>query len=73
MLKLAPLAVGAVAILAAMAWGYSWTTVYTITSRRVVMRAGVALPITINLPVRQDRFGAVCGCTATAPATFRWR
>ena len=50
LLKLAPLAVGAVAILAAMAWGYSWTTVYSITSRRVIIRAGVALPVTINLP-----------------------
>lgn len=49
-LRLAPLALGAVAILAAMAWGYSWTTVYSITSRRVIIRAGVALPVTFNLP-----------------------
>ena len=29
------------------------TTVYTITNRRVVMRIGIALPVTFNLPYTQ--------------------
>jgi len=44
------LAAGAVAILAGIAWLMARTTVYTVTDRRVVMRIGVALPITLNLP-----------------------
>lgn len=31
-------------------WAIGRTTVYTITNRRIVMRFGVALPLTINLP-----------------------
>jgi hypothetical protein len=31
-------------------WAIGRTTVYTITNRRVVMRFGVALPLTVNLP-----------------------
>lgn len=46
-LALALLAMG---ILALLAWGVGRTTIYTITSRRVVMRFGVALPITYNIP-----------------------
>lgn len=37
-------------ILALIAWLVGRTTVYSITSRRVVIRAGVALPITTNIP-----------------------
>lgn len=40
----------ALSILHAIAFAISRTSVYTITTRRVVMRCGVALPITINLP-----------------------
>lgn len=45
-------AAGAVAIgaLSLLAWLSARGTVYTITSRRLVMRFGVALPMTINLP-----------------------
>ena len=32
------------------AWGVARTTAYTITNRRVVMRFGIALSMTINLP-----------------------
>jgi hypothetical protein len=32
------------------AWGVARTTAYTITSRRVVMRFGIALSLTVNLP-----------------------
>ena len=46
--------VGVVAagVLALLAWVTAKTTVYTITTRRVVMRIGVALTVTINLPFR---------------------
>lgn len=44
------LGAAAVAILGAIAYLVCRTTVYSITSRRVVMRIGVALPITFNLP-----------------------
>lgn len=39
-----------VALLAGFAWASGRSTLYTITSRRVVIRAGVALPMTINIP-----------------------
>lgn len=46
------IALGAVPIgfLAFYAWIAARVTVYSITTRRVVMRVGVALPVTINLP-----------------------
>lgn len=37
-------------IIAFIAWGTARTTVYTITSRRLVMRIGMALDLTLNLP-----------------------
>jgi hypothetical protein len=43
-------AAAALGILAVLAYASARSTVYTITSRRVVMRIGVALPVTINLP-----------------------
>lgn len=49
---LVPLGLGAAAIglLSLLAWLIGTTTVYTITTRRVVMRFGVALPLNLNLP-----------------------
>jgi len=46
------LVLGAAAIvpLALYAWASARTTLYTITNRRVVIRAGVALPTTFNVP-----------------------
>ncbi|MEO1159302.1 MAG: photosynthetic complex putative assembly protein PuhB [Pseudomonadota bacterium] len=38
------------ALLAGLAWGYSRSTIYTITSKRLVMRHGIALPMSINIP-----------------------
>ncbi len=35
------------------AWGVQKTTVYTITNQRIVMRIGVALSLTLNIPFRQ--------------------
>jgi len=49
-LWLLPLAVAALVILAAVAWLASRASLYTITDRRVVMRVGIVLTITFNLP-----------------------
>ena len=38
------------ALIALYAWGISRATTYTVTDRRVVIRLGLALPMTINLP-----------------------
>jgi hypothetical protein len=37
-------------ILALLAWATARTTVYTLTDERLVMRIGVALPVTLNIP-----------------------
>jgi hypothetical protein len=42
----------ALAVLSCLAYLTARATVYTITSRRVVIRSGLALPMTINLPYR---------------------
>lgn len=52
-LTLAPLAALGVAIPIALAWLSARATVYTITDRRVVLRFGIALPMTLNLPLRK--------------------
>ncbi|MBC7995937.1 MAG: PH domain-containing protein [Rhizobacter sp.] len=52
-LWLLPLAVMAIAVLSLMAWLIARTSVYTITDKRVVMRIGVVLTITFNLPHTQ--------------------
>lgn len=46
------IAIGAIVPLTLLAWLSARTTVYTITSKRIVMRIGIALPITINVPFR---------------------
>ncbi len=43
----------AFAVLYAMAWVMARATVYTVTTRRVAMRIGAALTLTLNLPFRQ--------------------
>ena len=48
-LRLSGLAAAAIALLALFAWLVARTTLYTITTRRVVMRFGIALPITIQI------------------------
>ncbi len=50
LLALSAAAGATVGLLAAIAWMASRTTVYTITNRRVVLRIGIALPMTINVP-----------------------
>jgi hypothetical protein len=44
------LGVAACLLLTLFAWGTGRATVYTITSKRVVMRYGLALPMTVNYP-----------------------
>jgi hypothetical protein len=48
-LRLAALGVAALALLTLFAWLVARTTIYTITTRRVVIRFGIALPITIQI------------------------
>jgi hypothetical protein len=48
--RVVPLALAVLVILGGLAWLTARTTLYTITNRRVVMRCGVALPVTWNLP-----------------------
>ena len=49
---LAPFAAAAVGLLLLVAWLMARAAVYTITNRRVVMRIGVVLEITVNYPFR---------------------
>lgn len=44
------LTVAALGLLTAIAWLIERTTVYTVTDKRVVIRFGIALPMSINLP-----------------------
>lgn len=45
------------ALLTLLAWLSARTTIYSITSKRLVMRYGIALPMTVNLPFNE--IGAV--------------
>jgi hypothetical protein len=45
------LSVSALACIAVLAWLTARTTVYTLTDRRVVMRIGIVLTLTFNLPL----------------------
>jgi cytochrome b561 len=40
-------------MLVAFAWGVARTTVYTLTSKRIVLRVGVALNKCVNLPLKE--------------------
>lgn len=44
-------AAGAWLLLVGMAWLFARSTIYSITSERVLIRSGVALPITIDVPL----------------------
>jgi hypothetical protein len=48
-----PLAALCLGLLALLAWLNARSTVYTITTRRVVMRFGIAFPTTFNFPFRR--------------------
>jgi hypothetical protein len=55
----ATLGLAAAGVLALLAWLYGRSTVYTITSKRVVMRYGVALPMALNIPFTRIASAAV--------------
>jgi hypothetical protein len=48
-----PVMAAAFAVLSVLAWATARATVYTITSRRVVIRLGVAISMSVNLPFRK--------------------
>ncbi|MCA3559664.1 MAG: PH domain-containing protein [Aestuariivirga sp.] len=50
---LMPMGLAAGALLSGLAYLSARTSVYTITTKRVVMRIGMALPVTLNLPFAQ--------------------
>ncbi len=54
-IPLAGFGAAAILILAVLARLIARTTIYTITNRRVVMRYGVALPISVNVPFKSIR------------------
>jgi len=49
----------ALALLALLAWAHARASLYVVTTRRLVIKAGVALPIFINLPFSQIESAAV--------------
>jgi len=51
-LWLVPVALAALGLLTLLAWLSARATLYTITDRRVVLRIGVALPMSVNIPLR---------------------
>ncbi len=73
--NLAIVGVGAIGILQLLAHLIARTTQYTITSQRIVMRIGVALPMTVNLPfkhiqdagIRRSRNGSGDLCLKLMP------
>ena len=54
-----PLAVTALAALTALAWMTARTAVYTLTDKRVVMRIGIVLTLTFNIPLRTLKAAAL--------------
>ena len=45
-----PPALGVLGLLAVISWFYARTTTYTITSERVIVQSGLAVPAAVNLP-----------------------
>ena len=68
---LLPMALTALGLLCLLAWYSARTTVYTVTNRRLVLRIGMALTMTINVPFRliQDA-GVVVRANGTGSLTF---
>lgn len=54
-----PLALTALASLTALAWMTASTAVYTLTDKRIVMRIGVVLTLTFNIPLRTLKAAAL--------------
>jgi hypothetical protein len=45
-----PLTLVSVGLLSGLAWASAKTTIYTITTKRIVLRIGIALPMSLNVP-----------------------
>jgi hypothetical protein len=52
LLTVLPIPITAILLLVLLSWLVQRTTLYTVTNRRVVMRVGIALSITFNIPYR---------------------
>ena len=50
-LRLSAVAAAAVGILCGLSFLYARGTIYTLTTKRLVIRSGLALPVTLNLPL----------------------
>jgi hypothetical protein len=48
-----PMGLVATALLTLVAWFSAYTTTYTLTTKRAVMKIGMALPVTFNIPFKQ--------------------
>ncbi|MFN4018791.1 MAG: photosynthetic complex putative assembly protein PuhB [Reyranella sp.] len=59
MLWIALLGAACMGVLSLLAYAYARSTIYTVTTRRIVIRSGVALPVTINVPFAQIEAAAV--------------
>ena len=49
-LRFAGLSVVAMALFAGLAWGLAWSSTYTVTTARVVIEYGLALPKSVSIP-----------------------
>ncbi|VVT04428.1 photosynthetic complex putative assembly protein PuhB [Rhizobium sp. EC-SD404] len=45
-----PVALAGLGILLGLGYAYARTTIYTLTSKRLLIRSGLALPVTLNIP-----------------------
>jgi hypothetical protein len=59
LLTSAGMALLALGLLTTIAWFSARTTLYTLTDRRIVMRIGIVLTLTFNLPLRQVSGAAI--------------
>lgn len=62
----AGLATTSVCILCGLAYLYARGTIYTLTTRRIVIRTGLALPVTLNLPLSHIETASVGAQTGGA-------
>jgi len=46
------LSAAGLALIALLAWAMARSTIYTLTNKRIIIRTGVALPVTINIPLK---------------------
>jgi hypothetical protein len=54
-----PVALAGIGILLGLGYAYARTTIYTLTSKRLLIRSGLALPVTLNIPFARIESAAV--------------